>query len=165
MGGSAAVKATSEFPFYTLTSFSPGFIKNIAGVVSARSVKLLDDINNPDEPEIRDAWWYELRCEIRSHYRAMFCNAVIGYSETTSICDDLCILSATGTAAIISTDIAAGGATNKSTVQNVFETTLDTSDKDETNTSILIEDSHCGPCHTTYSPTLDIKLVTCQLCK
>ena len=38
-----------------------------------------------DEPETRDAWWHEIRSEIRSHYRSMCCNAVIGYSETTSI--------------------------------------------------------------------------------
>lgn len=38
-----------------------------------------------DEPETRDAWWSEVRTEIRSHARAMGCNAVIGYYESTSI--------------------------------------------------------------------------------
>ena len=38
-----------------------------------------------DEPETRDAWWKEIRREIKSHSRAMCCDAVIGYSETTSI--------------------------------------------------------------------------------
>jgi len=38
-----------------------------------------------DEPETRDAWWLEVRNEVRSHMRAMGCNAVIGYSESTSI--------------------------------------------------------------------------------
>ena len=38
-----------------------------------------------DEPETRDEWWIEVRNEIKSHYRAMGCNAVIGYSENTSI--------------------------------------------------------------------------------
>ena len=38
-----------------------------------------------DEPETRDAWWREVRGEIKAHFRAMGCNAVIGYSEQTSI--------------------------------------------------------------------------------
>jgi len=38
-----------------------------------------------EEPETRDAWWNEIRTEIRSHTRAMGCHAVIGYSEQTSI--------------------------------------------------------------------------------
>ena len=57
----------------------------VGGLVSAHSVKLLDKINNPDEPLTRDAWWHELRSEVRQHARALCCNAVIGYSETTSI--------------------------------------------------------------------------------
>lgn len=39
--------------------------------------------------------------EIRSHARALGCNVVIGYSEVTTISDDVCVLSATGTAAVI----------------------------------------------------------------
>jgi len=46
-------------------------------------------------------WWVELRTEIRSHMRAMGCHAVLGYSEQTSIRDELIILSAVGTAAVI----------------------------------------------------------------
>nr|XP_029523785.1 C2 domain-containing protein 5-like isoform X2 [Oncorhynchus nerka] len=38
-----------EFPFFTLTCFPPGFLVHIGGVVSARSVKLLDRIHNPGE--------------------------------------------------------------------------------------------------------------------
>ncbi|XP_023604925.1 C2 domain-containing protein 5-like, partial [Myotis lucifugus] len=36
-----------EFPFFTLTAFPPGFLVHVGGVVSARSVKLLDRIHNP----------------------------------------------------------------------------------------------------------------------
>ena len=54
-----------------------------------------------DEPETRDMWWVELRTEIRSHMRAMGCHAVLGYSEQTSIRDELIILSAVGTAAVV----------------------------------------------------------------
>ncbi|XP_016041410.1 C2 domain-containing protein 5 isoform X6 [Erinaceus europaeus] len=112
-----------EFPFFTLTAFPPGFLVHVGGVVSARSVKLLDRIHNPafvgimgntrsyklldwnsfnsDEPETRDAWWAEIRQEIKSHAKALGCHAVVGYSESTSICEEVCILSASGTAAVL----------------------------------------------------------------
>ncbi|KAM9312612.1 C2 domain-containing protein 5 [Gastrophryne carolinensis] len=112
-----------EFPFFTLTAFPPGFLVHVGGVVSARSVKLLDRIHNPafagimgntkpyklldwnsynaDDPETRDAWWAELRQEIKSHAKALGCHAVVGYNESTSICEEVCILSASGTAAAL----------------------------------------------------------------
>uniref|UniRef100_A0A665VI12 C2 domain-containing protein 5 n=1 Tax=Echeneis naucrates TaxID=173247 RepID=A0A665VI12_ECHNA len=114
-----SVFSRQEFPFFTLTSFPPGFLVHVGGVVSARSVKLLDRIHNPalgntrsyklldwnsvtaDEPETRDAWWEEIRQEIKSHAKALGCHAVVGYSESTSICEEVCILSASGTAAIL----------------------------------------------------------------
>lgn len=36
-----------EYPFFTMTSFPFGFIVHLGGVVSAKSVKLLDKIHNP----------------------------------------------------------------------------------------------------------------------
>jgi len=54
-------------------------------------------------------WWVELRTEIRSHMRAMGCHAVLGYSEQTSIRDELIILSAVGTAAVIDMAYTLGG--------------------------------------------------------
>ncbi|XP_034443126.1 C2 domain-containing protein 5 isoform X1 [Hippoglossus hippoglossus] len=114
-----ALEQRQEFPFFTLTSFPPGFLVHVGGVVSARSVKLLDRIHNPalgntrsyklldwnsitaDEPETRDAWWEEIRQEIKSHAKALGCHAVVGYSERTSICEEVCILSASGTAVIL----------------------------------------------------------------
>ncbi|NXC76842.1 C2CD5 protein, partial [Anhinga anhinga] len=54
-----------------------------------------------DEPETRDAWWAEIRQEIKSHAKALGCHAVVGYSESTSICEEVCILSASGTAAVL----------------------------------------------------------------
>lgn len=88
-----------EYPFFTMTTFPVGLITHLGGVVSARSVKLLDKIHNPEEPETRDVWWLEIRTEIRSHMRAMGCHAVLGYTEQTSICDEILVLSASGTAA------------------------------------------------------------------
>ncbi|KAB0801068.1 hypothetical protein PPYR_05422 [Photinus pyralis] len=90
-----------EYPFMTIYKFPPGFVMYLGGVVSARSVKLLERITNLEEPESRDTWWTELRMEIRSHMRSLHCNAVLAYSETSSISDDVCVLSASGTAAVI----------------------------------------------------------------
>lgn len=90
-----------EYPFLTLTKYPTGFILHIGATVAARSVKLLERVPNPDEPETRDSWWTELRMEIRSHARALGCNVVLGYCEATTISDDVCVLSATGTAAVI----------------------------------------------------------------
>ncbi|XP_046752356.1 uncharacterized protein LOC124415097 isoform X2 [Diprion similis] len=90
-----------EYPFITMQQYPPGFILHLGGTVSARSVKLLERISNLEEPESRDAWWTEIRMEVRSHARALACNVVLGYREETSICDDVCVLSAAGTAAVI----------------------------------------------------------------
>uniref|UniRef100_A0A8D2MX97 C2 calcium dependent domain containing 5 n=1 Tax=Zonotrichia albicollis TaxID=44394 RepID=A0A8D2MX97_ZONAL len=69
---------------------------------NTRSYKLLDwNSFNSDEPETRDAWWAEIRQEIKSHAKALGCHAVVGYSESTSICEEVCILSASGTAAVL----------------------------------------------------------------
>ncbi|XP_059489511.1 C2 domain-containing protein 5 isoform X3 [Neocloeon triangulifer] len=88
-----------EYPFLTLNKYPAGFIIRFGGMVCARSVKLLE--RNTEEPESRDLWWHELRMEVRSHARALACNVVLGYREESSISDDVCILSATGTAAVV----------------------------------------------------------------
>ncbi|XP_061494378.1 C2 domain-containing protein 5 isoform X7 [Rhineura floridana] len=122
-----------EFPFFTLTAFPSGFLLHVGGVVSARSVKLLDRIHNPafvgimgntrsyklldwnsfnsDDPETRDAWWAEIRQEIKSHAKALGCHAVVGYSESTSICEEVCILSASGTATVLNPRFLQDGTT------------------------------------------------------
>lgn len=64
---------------YLLIAFKKG------ATVCARSVKLLERVPNPDEPETRDSWWTELRMEIRSHARSLGCNVILGYSEVTTI--------------------------------------------------------------------------------
>lgn len=90
-----------EYPFLTLEKYPTGFIQHLGSCVCARSVKLLERVQNLEEPETRDTWWTELRMEIRSHARTLGCNAVLGYSESTTISDDVCVLSATGTAAVV----------------------------------------------------------------
>uniref|UniRef100_A0A8C9DKP9 C2 domain-containing protein 5 n=1 Tax=Prolemur simus TaxID=1328070 RepID=A0A8C9DKP9_PROSS len=145
-----------EFPFFTLTAFPPGFLVHVGGVVSARSVKLLDRIHNPafvgimgntrsyklldwnsfnsDEPETRDAWWAEIRQEIKSHAKALGCHAVVGYSESTSICEEVCILSACGTAAVLNPRFLQDG-TMEGCLEQRLEENLPTG---------------CGFCHIPY---------------
>lgn len=50
-----------------------------------KSVWFMSFVFFPDEPETRDAWWEEIRQEIKSHAKALGCHAVVGYSESTSI--------------------------------------------------------------------------------
>ena len=64
-----------------------------------------------DEPKTRDLWWTEIRTEMRSHMRALDCNCVVGYSERTTIKDELIVLSAIGTAAILNPSEATPGLT------------------------------------------------------
>ncbi|XP_053107495.1 C2 domain-containing protein 5 isoform X16 [Hemicordylus capensis] len=123
-----------EFPFFTLTAFPPGFLLHVGGVVSARSVKLLDRIHNPDDPETRDAWWAEIRQEIKSHAKALGCHAVVGYSESTSICEEVCILSASGTAAVLNPRFLQDGTMEVCLEQRLEETSL----------------PGCGFCHIPY---------------
>ncbi|XP_026855277.2 C2 domain-containing protein 5 isoform X24 [Electrophorus electricus] len=157
-----------EFPFFTLTGFPPAFLLHVGGVVSARSVKLLDRIHNPalgntrsyklldwnsftaDEPETRDAWWEELRQEIKSHAKALGCHAVVGYSESTSICEEVCILSASGTAAILSSRFVQDGA-------------LDTDHRFED-----VAPPACGFCHIPYDELnmpFPAQLTYCHCCR
>ena len=65
-------------------------------MVSTRAVRLLDKIDDPTDPQTRDEWWTDIREEIRSHARSLGCNAVVGYIESTSIWENICLLSASG---------------------------------------------------------------------
>ncbi|KAG0045955.1 hypothetical protein BGZ83_008829 [Gryganskiella cystojenkinii] len=84
-----------EQQIFTLHEFPPGTIFNLGGIVSARSVKLIEN----DDVETREAWWDELRDEIKSHARVLGCSHIIGYQEAATINDELIVLSAVGTAA------------------------------------------------------------------
>ncbi|KAM6926488.1 C2 domain-containing protein 5 isoform 5-T5 [Lycodopsis pacificus] len=142
-----------EFPFFTLASFPPGFLVHVGGVVSARSVKLLDRIHNPDEPETRDAWWEEIRQEIKSHAKALGCHAVVGYSESTSICEEVCILSAAGTAAILNPRYMREGCLDIGIADHRFEEPSPPS---------------CGFCHIPYDELnmpFPAQLTYCYICR
>lgn len=85
----------------TLKEFEKFSIKKIGCVVSARSVKLIISMKKTAFTKQIDTWWNELREEIKSHAKTLECTHVIGYEETVEIQKDLLILSAVGTAVVL----------------------------------------------------------------
>ncbi|KAL3290348.1 hypothetical protein HHI36_023691 [Cryptolaemus montrouzieri] len=172
-----------EYPFLTISKYPSGFIQHLGGAVSARSVKLLERISNFEEPETRDTWWSELRMEIRSHARALNCNAVLGYTETSSICEDVCILSSSGTAAVIGfpygnevVDTMNASVTKDSSQHEQSEIDKEKSQKDmnlknqmdtEQDNSFIASNSSCKICHLPYNGNMQIRSSTlkCALCR
>lgn len=63
------LQSIEHVQLFTLDSFSEGQILRIGGLVIARSVKLFE--KKTDHQEARDAWWLELRNEIRSHAKIL----------------------------------------------------------------------------------------------
>ncbi|CAG9567812.1 unnamed protein product [Danaus chrysippus] len=118
-----------EYPFLTMTEYPPGFIVHIGGTVCARSVKLVD---GGGESASRAAWWAELRTELRAHARALRCTAVLAYSERAAVREDVCVLSVSGTAAVINLDC---------------DFTLD-----ETTACPRDEEPECRSAHVPYAP-------------
>ena len=94
--------AQEEVQLLTMNEFGPRVRVRIGGLVTARSVKFLGKLASKlSDQETRDGWWSELRDEIRSHARTLCCSHVIGYNESSTIHDDVCVLSITGTAATV----------------------------------------------------------------
>lgn len=92
----------AEVQLLTLKEFGHRVRVRIGGLVTARSVKYLGKLASKlSDQETRDSWWTELRDEIRSHAKTLGCSHVIGYSEASTIHDDVCVLSLTGTAATV----------------------------------------------------------------
>ncbi|CAK1545753.1 unnamed protein product [Leptosia nina] len=127
-----------EYPFLTMTEYPPGFIVHIGGTVCARSVKLVD---GGGESSSRAAWWAELRTELRAHARALRCTAVLAYCEKAAIREDVCVLSASGTAAVINLDCDF----------NTDEPTVSLTNGSK-NTIEEIESGSCSMAHVPYSP-------------
>lgn len=104
-GGEIYLKNLGEVVILTLCDFMRSVKLRVGGLVLARSVKYLGKLaTSMMDQETRDGWWAELRDEIRSHAKVLCCTHVIGYTETTTIYDDVMILSATGTAATLRRD-------------------------------------------------------------
>ncbi|XP_046972392.1 C2 domain-containing protein 5 [Vanessa cardui] len=142
-----------EYPFLTMTEYPPGFIVHIGGTVCARSVKLVD---GGGESAARAAWWAELRTELRAHARALRCTAVLAYTERAAVREDVCVLSASGTAAVINLDC---------------DFTVDEPTVLSTGSKNTLEESEIEPCsiaHVPYSPGAGpyrAELATCGGCR
>ncbi|CEG46609.1 Predicted Ca2-dependent phospholipid-binding protein [Plasmopara halstedii] len=96
------ISAHDEVQLITLKVFNPATRIRLAGIVSARSVKYLGKLATKlADQETRDSWWLELREEIRAHAQSLQCPFVIGYTESCTIHDDVCVISASGTAAVM----------------------------------------------------------------
>jgi hypothetical protein len=95
-----------EYPFLTMSKYPPGFIVHLGATVSARSVKVLEKTTEKEDLETRDSWFNELRMEVRGHAKSLGCNVILGYTESVSISDDVTVLSASGTAAVINLQYA-----------------------------------------------------------
>ncbi|KAJ2954615.1 hypothetical protein O0L34_g2912 [Tuta absoluta] len=146
-----------EYPFLTMTEYPPGLIVHLGGTVCARSVKLVDA---GGESASRAAWWAELRTELRAHARALRCNAVIAYTESAAICEDVCVLSASGTAAVINLDCDFGN-------ELEIATSL-VSNGCKNGSEEGIEPEQCALAHVPYSPGAGpyrAELSTCGACR
>lgn len=176
-----------EYPFLTLTKYPNGFIVNFGATVSARSVKLLEKAAEKDEIETRDAWFNELRMEVRGHAKSLGCNVILGYSEATSISEDVTVLSATGTAALINLQYASDLVNPKDLLLNtsgedaaqVFEDAAakivipgesDEKNGDDNDTAnVCSGSSSCVLCHIPYSRSsiqmAEVVIRKCCICK
>ena len=92
--------------------------------------------------------------QVRSHAKALGCNMVVGYEENTVICEDVLIMSSSGTAAVCNLEfmseleVGGGGGGGRSSFSKEL---------------VL----NCGICHIPYSEAsvpFPIKLVRCGLC-
>ena len=91
-----------EVHILTMKEFGPRVRIRVGGLVAVRSVKFLGKLASKlSDQETRDGWWTELRDEIRGHAKTLCCSHVIGYTEASTIHDDVIILSVTGTAATV----------------------------------------------------------------
>eukprot|EP00698_Gefionella_okellyi_P005620 TRINITY_DN150_c0_g4_i1.p1 TRINITY_DN150_c0_g4~~TRINITY_DN150_c0_g4_i1.p1 ORF type:complete len:945 (+),score=179.05 TRINITY_DN150_c0_g4_i1:339-2837(+) len=95
----ASMGALADVSLLTMRALPVNITLRMGGAVCVRAVRVIEPRSASSVRETRDAWWSEVRNEIRAHARALGCDAVVGYSETATFCHDLCVLSATGTAA------------------------------------------------------------------
>jgi hypothetical protein len=76
------IRSAEDVLILTLSEFPARTKVHLGGVVMARSVKYLGRIASVKDQETRDAWWAELREEVRSHAKSLTCTHILGYSET-----------------------------------------------------------------------------------
>ncbi|KAJ2881131.1 hypothetical protein IWW38_005838, partial [Coemansia aciculifera] len=81
----------------TFKSLPPGVVHRLGGLVSATSVKLIEN----DQSRTRELWFDDLRAEIKHHALAIGCSYIVGYTEHVTIRDEIILLVAYGTAAVL----------------------------------------------------------------
>ena len=87
---------SADSPFFTLTSYPPGIVNHIGGIVSARAVRITSDHHTA---ELYRRWFSELKREIKQQLDYAGYDAAIGYREQISIYKELVVVSASATAA------------------------------------------------------------------
>ncbi|EFC40020.1 predicted protein [Naegleria gruberi] len=128
----------SDVKLITIKTLDSQHIKYMAGIVQARSVKLLSpDMKLSDMQKERDGWWNELRAEIKENARSLGCTHVIGYSEQYELFSkgSVCILCAEGTAAVLNPQF------ENYNIRNLSD------DQEEKEVDKHIEDRYCRMFH------------------
>ena len=175
---------TGQVQFLTLVSFPLDVHMSLGGIVSARSVKHLG--YRKIDQSTRDSWWLELRDEIKSHAAALNCSSVLGYTEIATIFEDICVLTAYGTAAncgrlrtcglenlevpnvatrLENADVNENKTDAPTLVSNYSNTNPKHKNKNANKRRRLIG---CSACHIPYSKEkapFKMNLVPCEICK
>ena len=136
--GSKPINFSTDQRLFPIFQFPSGTVTSLGGLVTARSVKMIEA--DDDEDEVRDSWWQELREEVESHAKSLGCQFVGGYTETMTIDDDLYILTASGTA--VNLDLSKLSPSGLSGYQ------AETSTSDMPN--IFGREPACSICHVAY---------------
>ncbi|OQS06331.1 hypothetical protein THRCLA_01628, partial [Thraustotheca clavata] len=169
-----------EVQLWTIKSFTPDIRLRYGGIVTARSVKYLGRMATKlVDQETRDSWWMELREEVRSHAQSLQCSHVVGYIESCTIHDDVCVLSATGTAAVVKSpptrrraskplSTAVSGESLPSEVGDQSPLLRQTFGSQRRFKASSTQDSPCFVCHIPYSRSLapfsNMRMVRCGIC-
>nr|CCC95015.1 predicted C2 domain protein [Trypanosoma congolense IL3000] len=99
---SAAAGTRTTVLILTVKDLPCGMIKHIGGHISAMSVKIVAKMKSRHLiSQERDAWWRELREELKANALAFHCNAIMGYEETVLYHEDVAVLSLFGTAVML----------------------------------------------------------------
>ncbi|KEG10362.1 putative C2 domain protein [Trypanosoma grayi] len=98
----AATGTRTNVLILTLKDLPSGMVEHIGGHISARSVKIVAKMKSKQMiSQERDAWWMELREELRANARAFHCNVILGYEEVVLYHEDVAVLSLFGTAVML----------------------------------------------------------------
>ncbi|KDO21387.1 hypothetical protein SPRG_13700 [Saprolegnia parasitica CBS 223.65] len=164
--------AHDEVQLWTIKSFTPDARLRFGGIVTARSVKFLGRMATKlVDQETRDSWWMELREEVRSHAQSLQCSHVVGYIESCTIHDDVCVLSATGTAAVVKYGPKRHRGLLKASTDELSDQSPSlrpTPAPRRRGNAPSIQDSPCFVCHIPYSRSLapfsNMRMVRCGIC-